>query len=139
MLADDGNGVATSLAVVATLDADNATWNDVNSAADALKAEDPSELVMYVSYIKAIKKTSNGINITLGNDEVVTVKGSANAYTFYQRTTTKASIVAGDWMGAPSIDATGVGVDGGDNKSTNCLVIVENGVVTDIITHSTRK
>ena len=129
MIADDGNGVATSVAKIAAIGTDD--WNIVNSAAEELADDDDLDIVM--DYIAAIKTTSNGTNITLGSGGMITIKGDANAYTFYQRTATKASIVAGDWMGAPTIDDTT------DGHKTYFVAVIENGVVSDIITHSVRR
>ncbi|MBQ6894208.1 MAG: S-layer homology domain-containing protein [Clostridia bacterium] len=130
MLADDGNGIATSIAKVADITANS--WNIANSAAEEINAED--DLQILVAEIVDIKTTSNGTNIQIHSDgTMVTVKGSTNAYTYYYRANNKTSIVAGDWMASNDVD-----VKGEDNKSNAILVILENGVVSDIISHSVR-
>ena len=130
MLADDGNGIATSIAKVADIPANS--WNIANSAAEAINAED--DLSILVAEIVDIKTTSNGTNIQINSaGEMITVKGTTNAYTYYYRANNKTSIVAGDWMASNDVD-----VKGEDNKSNAILVILENGVVSDIISHSVR-
>ena len=127
MLTVDGNGIATDLAKVA--DITSGKW--VNTSA-VTEINSDADLEVINDYIKDIKKTSNGTNIVLNSGRMLTIKGSVNAYTFYDRTN-KDSIIAGDWMGAATVDVK----DGqGAGKATWFFAIVENGVVSDIITHS---
>ncbi len=126
LLADDGNGIATSIAVVAKVGANNYTAQFVS---------DDDDIEFVTGYIADINKTSNGTNITTGNNgRLLTVKGSANAYTYNKRTAKNISIVVGDWQASDDFDI--LAEDG--SVANYFFAVVENGIVSDIITHSVR-
>jgi hypothetical protein len=137
MVADDGNGVATCIALIAQIDNANATWT-VSSAGEVLNAD--LDLDIVIGYIDDID--ANG-NIVYSDGSApagsrLALKGSENAYTYYARATeAKSSVIVGDWMGAPTVDYDTP--DGANAGKTFFFAIVEEGIVSDIITHSTRK
>lgn len=122
MIADDGNGLATSVALVAKV-GENKYKAEVTS--------DDDDIQFVTGYIKDITKTGNGTNITTGTDDILTIKGSANAYTYNYRTARNISITVGDWL-AGDVDV----YDEENDIAYYFFAVVENGVVSDIITHS---
>ncbi len=137
MVADDGNGVATCIALIAQIDNVNYTWT-VSSAGEVLNAD--LDLDIVIGYIDDID-TNGNIVYSDGNGPAtgrLALKGSENAYTYYARASeSKSSVIAGDWMGAPSVDYDTA--EGANAGKTYFFAIVEEGIVSDIITHSSRK
>ena len=78
-----------------------------------------------------INKTSKGTNLVAGDGKELTIKGSANAYTYNHKTDRNISITVGDWL-AGDIDV----YDAEKDIAYYFFAVVEDGIVSDIITHS---
>lgn len=154
------DGVATNVAIIArannATDDSSAAYDLVDSVVAKINADEDLEFVD--GYIVEFNNSSKGINLkftgtragSAATEEYLPVTAATNAFTYYNRTSSKISVVSGDWRGANEIDKL-VGTafadkdsDGKDDTITEADVtyffaVAENGVASDIVTFSTRK
>ena len=67
------------------------------------------------------------------------VANDANAYTYYNRTASKISIIPGDWAAVSSVDILFDSDGDGYDDATFFLAFTVDGDVTDFVTFSTRR
>jgi len=137
------DGVVTNIAVVATPNnstADTgAAYTENAYVVGKINADEDLEFI--AGYIVDFTNSSKGVNIKFTGtregssvvEELLPVTAATNAFTYYNRTSSKISIVAGDWRGANEIDKAI------DNKATFFFAVAENGIASDIVTFSARK
>ena len=137
------DGVATNVAIIATASnstvASDAAYTLNNYVVGEINNDEDLEFI--AGYIVDFTNSSKGVNLKFtgtreGNavaEELLPVTAATNAFTYYNRTSSKISVVSGDWRGANEIDKA---IDG---KATFFFAVAENGVASDIVTFSTRK
>lgn len=97
----------------------------INSDAEtAIEADNDYELVRGTIDVDGIKSTSKGVNVSYNSGEMITIRNSSNAYTYETKGNDKVVITVGDWQAMKEIEGS------------TFIAIIENGVVSDIITYA---
>ena len=98
---------------------------NINSAAEsAIEVDKDYELVYGTIDVDGIKSTSKGVNVYYNDGEMVAIKNSSNAYTYEIKGNNKPVITVGDWQAMKEIEGS------------YFVAVIENGVVSDIITYA---